>query len=109
MVSKLSNKPKVTERMLSQWLRKAAAVTGYLAYHTWTSIHSAPGFPDCVLVHPKRHRIIFIELKTATGKLTDKQAEWIGALKEVAHLTDRVDVLVIRPADLDELFEILLK
>lgn len=104
-----ADKPKVTERQMSEWVRKAAQVTGYLAYHTWNSMHSAPGFPDWCLVHPKRHRIIFIELKTATGKVTVKQAEWIEALTDVAAATDRVKVWIVRPDDLDDLFEELKK
>jgi hypothetical protein len=57
-----------------------AAVLGYgLRYHTWSSLHSARGFPDLVLVRddPTRPRVVFIELKSTRGQPTAAQQEWI--------------------------------
>ena len=37
------------------------------------------GFPDLVLV---RERVVFVELKSDTGRLADQQAGWLQALVE---------------------------
>ena len=63
-----------------------------LRYHTWNSQHSTAGFPDLVLVRPPR--ILFIELKSETGKLSPAQANWIAALRDCP-----VEVAVVRPTD----------
>ncbi len=47
-----------------------------------TPLEGSPGFPDLVLVHPERG-VLFVELKTATGRLTDNQKQW-GADLEAA-------------------------
>lgn len=58
------------------------------------------GFPDLVLVG--RGRVIFAELKTAKGVVSDDQREWIEAIAATP-----VEVYLWRPADLDEIAEIL--
>ena len=47
-------------------------------YFTWRSTHSPAGFPDLVLVKPGK--IIYIELKSMKGKLSDFQISWLIAL-----------------------------
>jgi hypothetical protein len=59
----------------------------------WRTAVSADGkgFPDLVLV---RDRVVFAELKSAKGVLTDEQADWVGALvgaKAECHLWKPVD------------------
>ncbi len=49
------------------------------------------GFPDLVLV---RERVLFLELKTDSGRLTAEQAAWQAALQAAGQLA-----LVWRPAD----------
>lgn len=58
----------------------------------WLAFHASPhqvgpiwrtdgrGFPDLVLAHPKRG-VIFAELKTERGRLTETQADWGNALE----------------------------
>lgn len=72
-------------------------------YHSWTSIRSADGFPDLVLV--KHPRVIFAELKTKRGAFTPEQVAWLseldlcpgvetyrwrdGQIEEIAHILTR--------------------
>lgn len=53
------------------------------------------GFPDLTLV---RERLILAELKTKRGKLSEKQTEWLDALRAAG-----VECHVWRPADWDEI------
>jgi hypothetical protein len=48
------------------------------------------GFPDLVLV---RDRVLFVELKSATGRLTTEQQDWLEVLDRVA------EAHVWRPVD----------
>jgi hypothetical protein len=70
-----------------------------LAYHTFRSVKSPTGFPDWVLA---RERLIFVELKTETGKPSDAQREWLDGLARAG-----AEAYVWRPTDLDEIARIL--
>jgi hypothetical protein len=72
-----------------------AKAQGWMVYHTWRSINSEPGFPDLVCVKPGR--LLFAELKSRTGKLTEAQHQWLSLL---AHSVPEVEVYTWRPADL---------
>lgn len=63
----------MTERELQTAVLDLAGLLGWLAYHTFDSRRSQAGFPDLVLV---RERIIFVELKTEKGQLTEAQKHW---------------------------------
>ena len=82
----------MTESDLSRAVLDMARLFKWLPYHSWTSIHSAAGFPDWVFVRPPR--VLFVELKSEVGKLTPAQANWIAALRDCP-----VEVAVIRPSD----------
>ena len=58
------------EAALMSQVRALATRLGCLVYHTRDSRGSDEGFPDLVLVNPTR--VIFAELKTRTGKLTER-------------------------------------
>lgn len=63
------------------------------SYQTPVSADGA-GFPDLVLVHSKRQRIWFVELKSETGRLSKPQRAWMDALEASGALTG-----VWRPSD----------
>lgn len=88
----------MSEDQLLQAVRDLALIRGWLAYHTYRSTRSEPGFPDLVLVHKRTGQIVFAELKSATGLLSKAQHAWLAALR----LRQRpgVAVHVWRPADL---------
>ena len=58
----------LTEAEMQASILSAARGFNWLAYATYRSTRSEPGFPDLVLVRPPR--VIFAELKTATGKVS---------------------------------------
>jgi hypothetical protein len=66
-----------------------------------TPIEGDKGFPDCVLA--RDDRLVFAELKSATGKLTPDQVEWIDRL---AHVRS-TEMYVFRPTDLDDIARVL--
>jgi len=53
------------------------------------------GFPDLVLVG--RGRVIFAELKSDKGKLSEDQKAWVNALR-----SNGAQAYVWRPSDMDE-------
>lgn len=54
---------------------------GWKPYWTWRSIHSPSGFPDLVLAHEHKHRLIFAELKTKKyPTVSQDQKEWLHVL-----------------------------
>lgn len=75
-------------------------------YHTHDSRRSQAGFPDLTMVR-ENDRVLFVELKTERGKVTQAQQEWIDALSSVATLTDLLEVHVWRPRDMDEIERVL--
>jgi hypothetical protein len=65
-----------------------------------TPLSGAKGFPDVVAV--RGDRVVFIELKSETGRLTDDQADWLLALGQAG-----AEVHCWRPADWPEVEEML--
>lgn len=71
----------LTEKQFEAQVKQLAKMFGWQYYHTWRSIHSPAGFPDCVMVRGKR--IIFSELKSEKGVVSEKQQEWLDALRQI--------------------------
>lgn len=70
-------------------------------YHTYRSVKSPTGFPDWCIA---RERIIYAELKTETGHVSDAQREWLDGLAKAGG-----EAYLWRPSDLDEVGLILAK
>lgn len=81
----------MTEKQLQGVVVQLARLNGWLAYHTFDSRRSEPGFPDLVLV--RGVRILYRELKTEKGRVTVPQQAWLDALAAAW-----ADVAVWRPA-----------
>ena len=89
----------ITEKQFSQQVVDLASLLGWVAYRTWTSIHSPKGFPDLVLV---RERVVFVELKNDVGKVWPTQEAWLERLRSAG-----AEVYLWRPQDFESLTEIL--
>lgn len=88
----------MTEKDFQTGVLKLARFHGFsLAYHTFDSRRSAPGFPDLILVNPRTGRILARELKRNRGKVTPDQKEWLDGLTACG-----MDAGVWRPNDLDD-------
>lgn len=91
------------EKDWQRQVRDLAETLGYRrAYHTFDSRRSDTGFPDLVLVSPRRHRIVYLELKREKTQPTARQREWIRDLH-----TAGAEVYLARPRHLDALATVL--
>ena len=86
---------------------EAATKRGWTHYHTWRSDKSDKGWPDLVLARRGFNyhipgRIIFAELKSETGKMTEDQTEWCALI-----LAARQEYYVWRPSNWSLILEIL--
>lgn len=63
----------ITEKAFQATVRAYAEAMGWTCWTTWKSFHSPAGEPDLRLI--RQPRVLFVELKSAKGKLTDKQIE----------------------------------
>lgn len=84
----------MSEEELQRKVMGAAADLGWKTWHPTISIYSKRGWPDLVLAHPKRGRIMFRELKKETGDVSPSQQEWLATLTACG-----MDAAVWRPLD----------
>lgn len=76
----------MTEAQLQACVIDAAKRGGWLWWHDNDSRRNKAGFPDLVLLHAKTGRLVFAELKSATGRIRPEQQTWINALAWGGHL-----------------------
>ncbi|MDF2757514.1 MAG: hypothetical protein K0S99_145 [Thermomicrobiales bacterium] len=69
------------ERDLQARVVGMANALGWIHYATVYSIGADPGYPDLTLVHPE-HGVIWLELKTDRGRVSEAQREWIACLRD---------------------------
>ena len=89
----------VTEADFQATILQAADLFGWWHYHVADSRRSRPGFPDLVLIKPPK--VIFLEVKRETGRLTGYQAEVLSMLSDCSV----VDAAVVRPSDWAQVVE----
>jgi hypothetical protein len=71
--------PVISESAFQSRVLRCAAQHSWIAYHTHDSRGSRKGFPDLVLAKPGQ-AVLFVELKSHTGKLTIEQTTWLNVL-----------------------------
>jgi hypothetical protein len=84
------------EGQLQGEIQKLCTQLGLLFFHVHDARKSAPGWPDCAIIHPEGGPLYLWELKNATAEPEPNQERWLRALERAT----RVDVQVYRPADL---------
>ena len=90
----------MTEKEFQSRVLVEAELSGWdLAYHTYDSRRSQPGFPDLVLVK-RGWRTVFVELKSDKGRLRPAQREWLDGLTSTGEIA-----CLWRPAMSDEIIE----
>ena len=92
--------PGMTERLFQGRVQQALRVAGFESYHTYDSRRSTKGFPDLVAINPKKRRILAIEVKTETGKVTPEQNDWLTWFSLCG-----VETWLLRPSQFDEFWE----
>lgn len=70
--------PRYTEKEFQSQIIRLAKLLGWIVYHTHDSRRSPGGFPDLVLA---KHKVIFAELKSPTGRPTAEQTAWLDRLR----------------------------
>lgn len=83
----------LTEAQLQALVIELAGHAGFLIFHDHDSRRNARGLPDLILLHRRTGRSVFVELKSATGKVRPEQKEWLDALR-IRH-----EAYLWRPAD----------
>lgn len=95
----------MTEAEFQSNVTQLAATLGWHIHHDRGDyrecIGGDAGFPDLVLA--RAGRVIFAELKSATGHLTPSQADWLTQLGS----GQTVETYLWRPADIDEIAKLL--
>lgn len=86
----------MSEKQLQENVIELAKRLGLLVYHPYDSRKSEPGFPDLTIVG--KRRVLFIELKRQSGKLTKEQQLWREAIERTSE-RGRHDYYTWRPAD----------
>lgn len=74
-----------------------ARIRGWTVYHPYDSRKSAPGWPDLVLMRPPE--LIFAELKTMRGRVTQAQEQILDLLRACGQ-----EAYLWRPIDEPEVF-----
>lgn len=86
------------ESLLQDTVLRLAKLYGWRPYHTYDSRRSHAGWPDLVLCRPPR--LLFLELKSEKGRLSEEQRSWLMDLSACG-----AEVAVIRPGDLTTITE----
>jgi hypothetical protein len=87
---------KQTEAQFEQAVTDYSKLMGWLSYHALDSRGSAPGFPDRVFL--RAPRLLFVEFKTETGRVSPEQERWLDELERVEAANQHVETYVWRPA-----------
>jgi hypothetical protein len=82
----------MTEEQLQTSVVQLAGLCGWEWFHDEDSRRNRAGLPDLILV--RGHRLLWRELKTATGRVRHDQKRWIALLQAAGE-----DVGVWRPDD----------
>lgn len=87
---------RVSEAVFQRQVIELAKRFGWTVYHVPDSRRvTVRGCPDLIMINERQRRLMFAELKSATGRLTPEQKFWLRVLESAG-----VETAVWRPADL---------
>ena len=96
----------MTETELKNAIIELAGWTGWLVHHdlpaldkrgAWrTHVQGDVGFPDLLMLHPRKGKMLVAELKGDKGKTTPEQDSWLSAFRAAGIAAE-----VWRPKDWD--------
>jgi hypothetical protein len=98
---RISNPLVMTEAQWQSRVIDYGRLRGWRIFHPYDSRRSAAGFPDLSMV--RSGRLLLVELKSTTGRLTRDQCAWLADLDAVA----AIETYVWRPADWPTVLEVL--
>jgi hypothetical protein len=78
--------PQVQSGVLQDRVATLCKDLGYLAYHTYNSKRSTPGWPDHVVCHPDGGPLYLFEYKCVGEGPSPAQQRWLEALARVTHV-----------------------
>jgi hypothetical protein len=102
----MSNVIEAAELLGWRWAHFRPAKTS----HGWRTPVSGPlgaGWPDLVLVRDRDGRMLFVELKSEYGRVSEDQSAVLDYLRRIERLHGWLGVGVWRPSDWDRIVEIL--
>lgn len=88
-----------SEATWQKQVEQLAAEYGWICWHDHDSRRNDAGFPDLLLI---RERVVFIECKTETGRLSQAQSAFLAGLRAAGQ-----EVYVMRPSDVGHLLQVL--
>jgi hypothetical protein len=92
---------RIAEKVFQSQVLQIAKLYRWHAYHPALSKWSERGWPDIALVRPPR--LVFAELKSEAGRVTEHQESWLALLAACAG----VEAYLWRPSDLERIAELL--
>ena len=98
-VSSSSASAHISEKDFQQTVIDMFNCAGWLVFHPYDSRRSAYGFPDLTMVSPNG-RLVFAELKTEKGKVTNYQKTWLDRLNIN---TEGYEAYLWRPSDMPQI------
>jgi len=90
----------ISEKEFTRQVIQLARTFQYAVYHTFMSKWSEKGYPDCCFAKPGR--LIFAELKSEAGKVSEKQQEWLDILRAAG-----AETYLWKPSQFEEIVKIL--
>lgn len=100
---------RLTEADYQSMIVARAEALGWLVHHDRGDyrqcIAGQPGFPDLVMA--RCGRVVFAEIKSATGKVSKAQTKWLTELGYLGESDAPIEVYLWRPADWPQVVEVL--
>ena len=94
------------ERDLQKWIIQYAEIHGWYVYHVANvrgqlRSMTGSGYPDLTMV--RQSRIVFAELKSKRGRVSELQQRWLNRLQDLKS----VECYLWRPTDMETIRELL--